>query len=91
MEGKPKKEREEQEDPYFLFLQYRGLCSETYARDLRKTGVPCKVIFTLRKLKTLTPSLKPPVLWIGPLEVELSTKYSVHAAPRAMLGPLPDM
>ena len=61
VEGKPKKEREEQEDPYFLFLQYRGKCSETYARDLRKTGVPCKVIFTLRKLKTLTPSLKPPV------------------------------
>ena len=61
VEGKPKKEREEQEDPYFLFLQYRGKCSETYAKDLRKTGVPCKVIFTLRKLKTLTPSLKPPV------------------------------
>ena len=61
VEGNPKKEKEEKEDQFLLFLQYRGKCSETYARDLRKTGVPCKVIFTLRKLKTVTPSLKPPI------------------------------
>ena len=49
------------EDPYFLFVQYRGKSSDKYANDIKKTGVPVKVIFTLRKLKTVTPSLKPPV------------------------------
>ena len=61
VEGKTKKEREEQEDPYLIFLQYRGKCSETYASDLRKTEVPSRLIFTMRKLKTVTPSLKPPI------------------------------
>ena len=58
--GDMKKEKEKP-DKFLLFLQYRGKSSETYARDLRKIGAPCRVIFTLRKLKTLTPSLKPPV------------------------------
>ena len=49
------------EDPYFLFVQYRGKSSDKYASDIKKTGVPVKIIFTLRKLKTVTPSLKPPV------------------------------
>ena len=55
--------RAEKEKPkeFLLFLQYRGKNSETYARDLRKIGAPCRVIFSLRKLKTVTPSLKPPV------------------------------
>ena len=51
-----------------IFLQYRGKCSESYARDIRRlctssvvTSVQCKVIFTLRKLKTVLPSLKEPV------------------------------
>ena len=34
---------------------------ERYAKDLQKTGVPVKIVFTLRKLKTVTPSLKEPV------------------------------
>ena len=63
-----KKDEEEPTKPYLIFLQYRGKCSESYAKDLRRlctesvvTSVPCKVIFTLKKLKTVLPSLKEPV------------------------------
>ena len=59
---------EDDKKPFLIFLQYRGKCSETYARDIKRlcsssvvTSVPCKVIFTLRKLKTVLPSLKEPV------------------------------
>ena len=59
---------EDDKKPFMIFLQYRGKCSETYARDIKRlcsssvvTSVPCKVIFTLRKLKTVLPSLKEPV------------------------------
>ena len=44
-----------------LLLQYRGKCSEAYARALHQIEAPCQIIFTLRKLKTIMPSLKPPV------------------------------
>ena len=44
-----------------MFLQYRGKGSEDYARSLHKSRAPCTVIFTLRKLKTVLPSLKPAV------------------------------
>ena len=56
-----KKDDETSEDPFLLFLQYRGKCSERYASDLRKTGVPIRIVFTLRKIRTVTPSLKEPV------------------------------
>ena len=56
-----KKDEDNSDDAFLLFLQYRGKCSERYAKDLRKTGVPVKIVFTLRKLKTVTPSLKEPV------------------------------
>ena len=55
------KEENNTDDPFLLFIQYRGKPSENYANDIRRTGVPVKIIFTLRKLKTCTPSLKPPV------------------------------
>ena len=56
------KQKEDLSDnPYILRIQYRGKCTEKYARDLRKTGVPLRVVYTLRKLKTVTPSLKEPV------------------------------
>ena len=42
-------------------LQYRGKCSEDYARALHKCNAPCMIVMTLRKLKTALPSLKPPV------------------------------
>ena len=57
-----KKEDESTEKPYLLFLQYRGKCTEKYASEIKKTGVAVKPIFTLRKLKTVTPSLKEPVI-----------------------------
>ena len=44
-----------------LFVQYRGKCTEDYANALRKLEAPCTVVMTTRKLKTLMPSLKPPV------------------------------
>lgn len=44
-----------------LIIQYRGKCTEDYARALHKCNAPCSIIMTLRKLKTVLPSLKPPV------------------------------
>ena len=44
-----------------LFVQYRGKCSEDYARALHRINAPCTVVMTLRKLQTMLPSLKPPV------------------------------
>ena len=41
-----------------LFLNYRGKVSENSARVLQAS---CRIIFTFRKLKTILPSLKPPV------------------------------
>ena len=61
MENTKTTEPEESKDAFLIFLQYRGKCTETYAHDIHKTGLPCKVVFTLRKLKTITPSLKEPV------------------------------
>ena len=46
---------------FSLFLNYRGKVSETYPLSLHKIEAPCRIIFTLRKLKTILPSLKPPV------------------------------
>ena len=42
-------------------IQYRGKCTEEYARALHKIMAPCVMVMTLRKLKTILPSLKPPV------------------------------
>lgn len=59
----PKKEDDKDtEKPYLLFLQYRRKCTESYASSIKKTGVLVKPFFTLRKLKTVTPSLKEPVV-----------------------------
>ena len=44
-----------------LIIQYRGKCTEDYARALHKIEAPCTIIMTLRKLKTVLPSLKTPV------------------------------
>ena len=44
-----------------LMIQYRGKCTEDYARALHKIGAPCMIVMTLRKLKTVLPSLKQPV------------------------------
>ena len=44
-----------------IFIQYRGKCTEDYARTLHKCNAPCTIIMMLRKLKTTPPSMKPPV------------------------------
>ena len=48
-------------DKFMLFVQYRGKCTEQYARALHKINAPCRIVMTLRKLKTVLPSLKPSV------------------------------
>ena len=42
-----------------LFIQYRGKCTEDYARALHRSKAPCTIIMTLRKLRTVMPSIKP--------------------------------
>ena len=44
-----------------IFLEYRGKVTEDYCRALLKVGAPCQPVLTLRKLKTVMPSLKPAV------------------------------
>ena len=44
-----------------VFVQYRGKCTENYAQSLHRCNAPCTVVMTLRKLRTVLPSLKPPV------------------------------
>ena len=46
---------------HMLLIQYRGKCTEAYARALHRIEAPCTVVMTLRKLKTVMPSIKPPV------------------------------
>ena len=46
---------------YPLIVQYRGKCTEDYARALHRCSAPCMMVMTLRKLKTTMPSLKPPI------------------------------
>ena len=52
------KEEVEEVPKHLLFLQYRGKVTEEYVQALNKLNAPCKVILTLRKLKTVMPSLK---------------------------------
>ena len=54
-------EEEEKKEEKMIFVQYRGKLSEKFEGALKKLEAPCKVIFTLRKLKTCLPSLKPSV------------------------------
>ena len=44
-----------------VFIEYRGKVTDDYCRALRKTGAPCQPVLTLRKLKTVMPSLKPTI------------------------------
>ena len=44
-----------------LRIQYRGKSTEDFARALHKIDAPCMIVMTLRKLKSVLPSLKPPV------------------------------
>ena len=44
-----------------MFFQYRGKSIEHLTRALHKLEAPCIFVMTLRKTKTVLPSLKPPV------------------------------
>ena len=57
---KPSEEKTAQQK-ILLMINYRGKCSEDFARALHKINTPCNVVMTLRKLKTVLPSLKPAV------------------------------
>ena len=48
-------------DLFKFFVQYRGKVSEHFANALHACGAPCMLVFTLRKLKTVMPPLKPSV------------------------------
>ena len=64
MKGKEQnsdEEKEDKTDELLLFIQFRGRVSEKFENVLRKLGAPCKVVFTLKKVKMLLPSLKPKV------------------------------
>ena len=50
---------EEELEKHRLFVFYRGKASENFAKDIKKTNAPCRIIFKLRKLKTVLPSLMP--------------------------------
>ena len=54
-------EKEEKLEDKLMFIEYRGKVSEKFEQSLKKCNAPVKIIFTLRKLKSSMPSLKPPV------------------------------
>jgi len=41
-----------------IFIQYRGKSTEEFAKSLHNCKAPCTVVMTMRKLKTVLPSLK---------------------------------
>ena len=51
----------DEKDKFRLFVQYRGKSTDHFAKSLHNCQAPCRVIMTLRKMKTVMPSLKPPV------------------------------
>ena len=64
------KSEKEKEEHLSVFLNYRGKVTVDYAKRLKKIcksrdspafEIPIKIIYTMRKLKTLLPSLKSPV------------------------------
>ena len=54
-----KRKKKNDKDLKMIFVVYRGKVSEKFEQSLRKINAPCKVVFTLKKLKTYLPSLKP--------------------------------
>lgn len=54
-------EAEPEGEKKLVFLQYRGKVTENFERSLKHVNAPCKIVTTIRKLKTVLPSLKPAV------------------------------
>ena len=48
-------------DKFRFFVQYRGKATDELAQKLHQINAPCRIVMTLRKLKTMLPSLKPAV------------------------------
>ena len=48
-------------DKFKFFVQYRGKATDELAQKLHHVNAPCRIVMTLRKLKTMLPSLKPAV------------------------------
>ena len=59
--GEENNEEKSENEMKTVFINYRGRVSENFEKALKKLDVPVKIIFTLRKLKTCLPSLKPKV------------------------------
>ena len=50
---------DEEEEKKMLFVEYRGTISDQFKNSVSRLDIPCRVIFTLKKLKQVLPSLKP--------------------------------
>ena len=44
-----------------VFIEQRGKVTEDYCRALREADAPCQPVLTLRKFKTVLPSLEPAI------------------------------
>ena len=56
--GRKKRPPEDEPTTKMVFIQYWGKITYHFARKLKDTGAPVKVILTLTKVKTTVPSLK---------------------------------
>ena len=54
-------EEEVEKKEKLIFVQYRGRVSEKFQDSLKRINAPSKIIFTIKKLKSSLPSLKPKV------------------------------
>ena len=54
-------EKEDQKEAKLIFIQYRGRITEKFEQSLKRCTAPCKVVYTLRKVKSVLLSLKTPV------------------------------
>ena len=54
-------EKEDQKEAKLIFVQYRGRITERFEQSLKRCMAPCKVVYTLRKVKSVLVSLKTPV------------------------------
>ena len=55
--SKPEPEEKEKE-PKMIFVQYRGKVTDKFIESLNRLNAPCKIISTIKKLKTVLPPLK---------------------------------
>ena len=54
-------EKEDQKELKLIFVQYRGRITERFEQSLKRCMAPCKVVYTLCKVKSVLLSLKTPV------------------------------